>query len=159
MSDKPVSRREWLQKGFLYGTIGAILAAFGGIILDVWLAAGRFSSAHWTRLTSIDSLPGEGIVPFPEKRVAILKRGNRLAALSLECTHLGCLLNTMDDGFFCPCHGSEFGPQGEVYSGPATKSLQWHPLLVRNGRVWIHSGQKQQEAEWIALAQAKTRET
>ena len=156
MGSKPISRREWLRRGFLFGTVGTILATLGGIILDVWLAAGRFSSAHWTQLALIDSLPHQATVPFPEKRVAILRRGSRLAALSLECTHLGCLVNTMGDGFFCPCHGSEFGPMGEVYTGPASKPLQWHAVLVRHGRVWIHTGKKKQEAEWVFLGQERS---
>ena len=44
-----------------------------------------------------------------------------------SCTHLGCApLEDFDvrpaegweGGFFCPCHGSKFGDQGEVLAGP-----------------------------------------
>lgn len=144
-----MNRREWLRKGFLWGALGTAFATLGGILLDVWLAAGRFSSAHWRSIAALDSLPLEGTVPFPANRVAILCRGRRLAALSLECTHLGCLVNTVDQGFFCPCHGSEFGPEGEVYSGPARAPLPWHALQVREGQVWVHSGRKLDQPLWI----------
>ncbi len=120
-------------------------------MLDVWLAAGRFSSAHWRSLAALDQLRGEGIFPFPEQGVALLVRKQAVAAVSLECTHLGCLLNVVDEGFFCPCHGSEFGPLGEVYTGPATRSLPWHDLKINNGKVWVQSVAAQETPIWKPL--------
>jgi len=157
MRDRPttMSRREWLRRLFLYGTVGTTFAALGGILLDVWLAAGRFSAAHWTDLAPLDLLPADGVVPFPERKVAILRRGDRLAVLSLECTHLGCLLNVVDQGFFCPCHGSQFGPSGEVWSGPANRPLPWHAARIREGRLWVHTTGKLPEPEWLDLATAQ----
>lgn len=157
MSKETMNRRDWFRKMFFWGTIGTAFTALGWSLLDVWLAAGKFSSARWVGVAPVNSLPEEGTVPFPEKRIAILRRNGRLAALSLECTHLGCLVNTVDQGFFCPCHGSEFGPLGEVYSGPATMPLPWHTIRVRNGKILIHTGQKRQEADWVDLNQHKAR--
>jgi nitrite reductase/ring-hydroxylating ferredoxin subunit len=152
MTDRTtLNRREWLRRLFLYGTVGTTFAALGGILLDVWLAAGRFSAAHWTDLAPLDLLPADGAVPFPEKRVAVIRRGDRLAALSLECTHLGCLVNTVDQGFFCPCHGSQFGTLGEVWSGPASRPLPWHAVRAREGRLWIHTAGKRPEPDWLEL--------
>jgi nitrite reductase/ring-hydroxylating ferredoxin subunit len=146
-----MNRREWLRRLFLYGTIGTTFAALGGILLDVWLAAGRFSAAHWMDLGPLDLLSVDGAAPFPEKKVAVIRRGDRLAALSLECTHLGCLVNTVDQGFFCPCHGSQFGPLGEVWSGPATRPLSWHAVRAKDGRLWIHTAGKRPAPEWLDL--------
>ena len=51
------------------------------------------------------------------------------------CTHLGCLPKQRFEpgmaelgadwpgGFFCPCHGSRFDPDGGVVNGPANKDL------------------------------------
>ena len=42
------------------------------------------------------------------------------------CTHLGCIpLGQQGDfgGWFCPCHGSQFRPDGSVICGPAIKPL------------------------------------
>ncbi len=48
-----------------------------------------------------------------------------LHAVSLRCTHLGCLLgfNEAETSWDCPCHGSRFSVSGQVLQGPAI-----HPL-------------------------------
>jgi glycine/D-amino acid oxidase-like deaminating enzyme/nitrite reductase/ring-hydroxylating ferredoxin subunit len=49
-----------------------------------------------------------------------------LHAVSLRCTHLGCLLrfNGAERSWDCPCHGSRFGADGRVLEGPATVPLE-----------------------------------
>ena len=42
------------------------------------------------------------------------------------CTHLGCIPtgNAGDyDGWFCPCHGSQYDSAGRIRKGPAPKNL------------------------------------
>jgi Rieske Fe-S protein len=46
-------------------------------------------------------------------------------AVSAECTHLGCVIKKSEDGFQCPCHGSQYDLNGRVLSGPAQRSLAW----------------------------------
>ena len=50
----------------------------------------------------------------------------RLHAISLRCTHLGCLLrfNAAERSWDCPCHGSRFDVDGSVLEGPATRPLE-----------------------------------
>ncbi|MDQ3849883.1 MAG: FAD-dependent oxidoreductase [Actinomycetota bacterium] len=50
-------------------------------------------------------------------------------AVTLRCTHLGCLLhfNAADRSWDCPCHGSRFDVDGQVLAGPAV-----HPLERRD---------------------------
>ena len=45
--------------------------------------------------------------------------------LNAICTHLGCVVpwNAGLDLFKCPCHGSQYAPNGKVVRGPAPKSL------------------------------------
>ncbi len=49
-----------------------------------------------------------------------------LHAVSLRCTHLGCLLrfNSAETSWDCPCHGSRFDVDGGVLEGPAVDPLE-----------------------------------
>ena len=53
-----------------------------------------------------------------------------LHAVSLRCTHLGCLLrfNSAERSWDCPCHGSRFDVDGSVLEGPATRALDTKPI-------------------------------
>jgi nitrite reductase/ring-hydroxylating ferredoxin subunit len=151
-----MNRREFLGKGLTLGFLWTTFAAFGSVLLDVWLAAGKFTPAHWQDIAPSSSAVSSAIIPFPSKRVAIIAQDHRIAALNLECTHLGCIVGGGDQGFFCPCHGSEFGPMGEVYSGPASEPLKWHKVLIHNGRIWVRSGEKLDQPQWVSLEGHRT---
>jgi Rieske Fe-S protein len=49
-----------------------------------------------------------------------------LHAVSVRCTHQGCLLrfNAAERSWDCPCHGSRFDVDGAVLEGPAVKPLE-----------------------------------
>ncbi|MFC5213618.1 FAD-dependent oxidoreductase [Streptomyces coerulescens] len=54
----------------------------------------------------------------------------RLHAVSACCTHLGCVVafNRAEGAWECPCHGSRFGPDGQVLQGPAVRPLKKRDL-------------------------------
>jgi len=46
------------------------------------------------------------------------------------CTHLGCIPIAFEgnyDGFFCPCHGSQYDSSGRIRQGPAPLNLAVPP--------------------------------
>lgn len=77
---------------------------------------------------SVDEIkPGEG---------AILRRGlakhavyraedGTITERSAVCTHVGCIVhwNSFEKCWDCPCHGSQFQPDGTVINGPAVTPL------------------------------------
>jgi len=65
-----------------------------------------------------------------EQRVWIIRTDKGFYALWARCTHLGCTPNWFPDQnrFKCPCHGSNYTPQGDVIAGPAPKPL-WRPKI------------------------------
>jgi glycine/D-amino acid oxidase-like deaminating enzyme/nitrite reductase/ring-hydroxylating ferredoxin subunit len=80
---------------------------------------------------STDELkPGEGgIVRDGLSKLAVCRdRDGRLHVHSATCTHLGCIVrwNSTEQCWDCPCHGSQFAPDGGVLNGPAL-----HPLPKR----------------------------
>ena len=77
---------------------------------------------------SVDELkPGEGaIVRRGAKKIAAYRDdGGKLIERSAVCTHVGCIVhwNPVEKCWDCPCHGSQFRPDGSVINAPAIKPL------------------------------------
>jgi ubiquinol-cytochrome c reductase iron-sulfur subunit len=57
------------------------------------------------------------------------------------CTHLGCIPLAHQgnyDGWFCPCHGSQYDSAGRIRQGPAPKNLYLPPYqFVSNDKIRI----------------------
>jgi cytochrome b6-f complex iron-sulfur subunit len=57
----------------------------------------------------------------------IVKDDNTLEdyGLNAVCTHLGCVVpwSAANNKFMCPCHGSQYAPDGHVVRGPAPLPL------------------------------------
>lgn len=63
----------------------------------------------------------------PETDEQRVKEGHeKWLVMIAVCTHLGCvpIENKGDyDGYFCPCHGSDYDSAGRIRKGPAPKNL------------------------------------
>jgi glycine/D-amino acid oxidase-like deaminating enzyme/nitrite reductase/ring-hydroxylating ferredoxin subunit len=70
---------------------------------------------------------GEGrVVRSGLKKIAACRdRNGKLHLRSASCTHLGCIVhwNTVEQCWDCPCHGSQFAPDGTALNGPAVGAL------------------------------------
>jgi Rieske Fe-S protein len=71
--------------------------------------------------------PGEGaIVRRGLAKHAVYRAENgSLVELSATCTHVGCIVhwNSFEKCWDCPCHGSQFQPDGSVLNAPAVSPL------------------------------------
>ena len=120
-----------------------------------WLDAGPVSDLPVDALTQRDLIMtvSDGYMEAAAvKGVWALRRAtNEITVFSPICTHLGCGFR-WDGGekkFKCPCHGSEFDPDGRVVGGPAPRPLDRLPVKIENGRLLVQykefkSGTKQQ---------------
>lgn len=61
--------------------------------------------------------------------------GDQYFALSARCTHQNCVVPTF--GRTCPCHGSRFGIDGRVITGPAFGPLTRYPATLEGNMLRI----------------------
>ena len=85
-------------------------------------------SAEPGELASADELaPGTGgVVREGTSKIAAYRTPEgELIRRSAVCTHVGCIVhwNPFEQCWDCPCHGSQFAPDGAVLNGPALKPL------------------------------------
>lgn len=111
------------------GRKSAATASLGEFVKGQIAAAKNFAEYLGPgELSSTDELkPGEGgIIRRGLSKVAAYRGDDGLVIeRSAVCTHLGCIVywNGFEKCWDCPCHGSQFGPDGEVLNGPAVKPL------------------------------------
>jgi nitrite reductase/ring-hydroxylating ferredoxin subunit len=152
----PVSSRLFVATGFMKwglsgGTLaGIVLADRLAGRENPWAARldpNRLSLRSAPRLAQLNAkagahflgdraLPAGGGLP-PEGQARVVRDGlgkkgvfrdedGGLHAVSLRCTHLGCLVrfNAAERSWDCPCHGSRFDIDGSVLEGPAVHPLE-----------------------------------
>lgn len=124
---REINRREFLNFAWLV-SLGFLTVSFGG--MTYLFALPRFKEGEFGGVLSmgeVGDLPDPGSIPInhPKVKLWLSNTTEGLMALYKVCTHLGCLYNWSDQvtHFVCPCHGSEFQPDGTYIRGPAPRSL------------------------------------
>ncbi|HEU4343873.1 MAG TPA: Rieske 2Fe-2S domain-containing protein, partial [Candidatus Binatia bacterium] len=124
LDPEPMPRRDFLGFAAWVSAAAALLFGFLGA-MRLPKAAVLPSPSRKFRVTLPASLTaGQAYLP-PGRSLAIYKETSGVYAISLVCTHLGCIVKATDAGFDCPCHGSKFAKDGSVLKGPAPKALPW----------------------------------
>lgn len=77
---------------------------------------------------SVDEIePGQGAIVRRglAKHAVFRSEDGQLTERSAVCTHVGCIVhwNSFEQCWDCPCHGSQFQPDGSVINGPAVRPL------------------------------------
>ncbi len=85
-------------------------------------------------------IPFQGTLVYRELQLALLRDEGGYYALSLLCTHLGCIVNVTPEHFSCPCHGSHFDRRGNVLKGPADRPLRRLAVEQREGMIEVLAG-------------------
>lgn len=75
-------------------------------------------------------------------RIWVVVDPGRLFVIFARCTHLGCTPDWLQQQnmFHCPCHGSEYDPDGVNFAGPAPRPMdRCHVSLQADGTVQVDS--------------------
>jgi cytochrome b6-f complex iron-sulfur subunit len=124
LTPEPKTRRDilsWAAIGTASVTVLGTCCTMARLVKPRLLpeAASRFSIGH------PDEFVGGTEKIITQRNVVIVATSDGVAAISLVCTHLGCIVARTAQGFSCPCHGSDFDDQGKIMGGPAPKDLPW----------------------------------
>ena len=155
-------RRTFLRHSWLLGTAGT-LGAFGlASIGFLWprLGGGFGAEIHLGTVEALltDIEEGGGRFEYPAGRLYMVAYdpakdpegvyldvtgGGPVMALYQKCVHLGCRVPwcASSNWFECPCHGSQYNRWGEYRFGPAPRGLDRFPTEVRDGEVYVNTGQ------------------
>ncbi|MDJ0797417.1 MAG: Rieske 2Fe-2S domain-containing protein [Calothrix sp. MO_167.B12] len=101
-------------------------------------------SNNWINVGTVEELNKTGQIlqdKSPLGAILVVKSGEKLTAVNPTCTHLGCIVDweKKENIFLCPCHDSEFAPDGKYRSGPAPESLAKYEVKTTNGKVMVRS--------------------
>ena len=86
--------------------------------------------------------PGVNQQFLQSNRIWVVLEPGRLFVIFARCTHLGCTPDWLpqQNMFHCPCHGSEYDPDGVNFAGPAPRPMdRCHVTLQANGTVLVDS--------------------
>jgi cytochrome b6-f complex iron-sulfur subunit len=89
---------------------------------------------------------------FREGRFFLVRLEEGFLALYRKCPHLGCAVPWDEElgNFNCPCHTSFFSIQGEVLSGPSPRPLDYFPVEIRGGEVFVDTSRLMTRQEFDA---------
>lgn len=144
-ASKPeVKRRDFLKLswGVLAGVVTAELGGLTMAYMQPRLAEGDFGSM--ISAGKVDDFPPGSVTHIPEGRFYLsrLVDGGFLA-LYQRCTHLGCNVpwDQSANAFICPCHNSQFTPDGSLVSAPAPHPLDLFRVSIEDGMVKVDTSQ------------------
>lgn len=94
----------------------------------------------------LEMQPGEVNEDYKPQGIWMIREEDRIAALNIICTHLGCIPNWLpnDRKFKCPCHGSGYKPTGINFEGPTPRPLERFRIVVEDGIVVVDKSKKYQ---------------
>lgn len=136
LDPEPIARRDFLGLSSLLSAGAALLFSAVGMARLPRAAVLPVPSRQF-KVTLPETLaPGAAFTPAG-RTVALFRDEDGVHAVSLICTHLGCIVKAIPEGFACPCHGSQFGHTGDVVRGPAPTALPWIKVSGADGEYLI----------------------
>ncbi|MEL6383077.1 MAG: ubiquinol-cytochrome c reductase iron-sulfur subunit [Cyanobacteria bacterium J06626_18] len=99
----------------------------------------------FVQVGSVSALDESGSIAeqnVAEQQVVVIRDPSDTAAVlavNALCTHQGCSVDWNPDAgvFVCPCHDSQFNPDGSVAQGPATAPLPTYDAKIEGDIVLV----------------------
>ena len=110
----------------LFFAIGGRRKAGGGEPSPEWIdlgLAGEVTEGPWKARRFRREVEDRWKKTVIDESVYLRRRGDKVEAVSAICTHTGCLVQRVSNGFGCPCHKSDFDEEGTPTKGPAPRPL------------------------------------
>lgn len=151
LTPKPMPRRDWLG---LTGIWTAGISVFCSMVGMALLPKPRVTpeASSMSRIGKPTELPTGSEKVIAELNLRVISTSEGIAAMSLVCTHLGCIVQQNSDGFACPCHGSKFDQDGNVKGGPAPRALRWvHVSQAADGELIVDTATEVQPGQFYQI--------
>lgn len=145
-------RREFLKK--VWKWLGFIALAELALLTFSMLRPGKKEISDDSKIKvvgTIDDFPLNSVTADRVNKYFLVRTSDGgFLALSIICSHLGCsvMWDETKGQFLCPCHSSAFDKKGNVINSPATRALDYFPVLIESGQVKIDLGQKIKRKEF-----------
>lgn len=142
-------------------TTGAMVVGWGSILAGTGLSTLEFARFMAPNVLEVPDpkvrcgplakfaamAPGEVNIDYKPVKPSgfwIIREEDRIAAVSIICTHLGCIPSWLpnDRKFKCPCHGSGFTGNGVNFEGPAPRPLERFKIYLKAGEVIVDRSRK-----------------
>jgi len=142
LEPEPLPRRDFLGLAGIWATAVALLGATVGM-LRVPKPSVLPEASSKRRIGRPEDFESGVDVVVPGQKMLVRADADGVAAISMVCTHLGCVVAKTNDGFSCPCHGSHFDRDGNVTAGPAPRGLRWLEVSeTADGRLAVDAGRE-----------------
>ncbi|MCB0220857.1 MAG: Rieske 2Fe-2S domain-containing protein [Chrysiogenetes bacterium] len=119
-----MGRRDFLETSAIWTAAAAVFAGMLGL-LRMPKPNVHYEPSSKVRIGYPDEFPTGTTRVIAKHNIKVVRDEDGIHAMSLICTHLGCVCQSAGDGFKCPCHGSVFDANGSVVQGPAPRALPW----------------------------------
>ncbi|MEW5717578.1 MAG: Rieske (2Fe-2S) protein [Chloroflexota bacterium] len=115
------------RRAFIQTMLGLVAAGWAGWVTQGILFPAPRAQTGQVKL-ALAELPIGAVkaITYEGKPALVLRDKEGVTALSLVCTHQGCIVQWREgkQEFYCPCHDGLFDRNGDVISGPPPMPLE-----------------------------------
>ncbi|MEK7376349.1 MAG: ubiquinol-cytochrome c reductase iron-sulfur subunit [Candidatus Margulisiibacteriota bacterium] len=145
IGDRRFTRREFLSLSIFASF--AVAASSGLYTVFKYLYPAQetpLQAGEKIMVAELNDLPSGStfIFRYRNKPSILINSKTGITALSLVCTHLGCVVkwDPVKNILICPCHAGIFDASGRVISGPPPAPLPKLNVTVKERKIYVGEG-------------------